>query len=49
MVYIDSSKMQKKLQQMGTRLDSNKYQMVTIILNVDCLSEERPDYGRNGN
>lgn len=49
MVYIDSDKMQKKLQQMGTRLDSNKYQMVTFILNVDCWSEERPNYGRTRN
>ena len=32
MIYVDTSKMQNKLQQMGTKLDSNKYQMVRYFL-----------------
>lgn len=32
MVYVDSKKMQKKLQEMEARINVNKYQMVNYLL-----------------
>lgn len=40
-VYVDSSNVSKKLQQMNTRVNANKYEMVIKKIYLDNLSKKR--------